>query len=103
MFAADAVEAVTGKDPARHLRGAYTDERGAARIIRELGGVERIAATRLGAEVLPAFARPADIGLTLQAGRETLAVCGGQNWHAPGLFGLMTLDASQILKAWRVD
>jgi hypothetical protein len=42
MWATGAVQAVHGVDPVAHLRGAYDGPAGAARILREAGGLERL-------------------------------------------------------------
>jgi hypothetical protein len=101
LFAADAVLAVTGTDPAADLRGAYTDERGALRVLARLGGVAGIAEARAGAEIVPALARPGDIVLGA-IDRECLGVCTGLHWHAPSAAGLVCAPMSAALRAWRV-
>ena len=101
FYAADAVLACTGMDPAADLRGTYADVRGAAEVIREHGGLITLAATRLGAEVQPAFAQPGDVGLAVQQGRSLLAVFGGEAWHAPGEAGEVVLPTALIARAWR--
>lgn len=42
MWATGAVLAVHGVDPVPHLRGAYSDAAGAARLLRKIGGMERL-------------------------------------------------------------
>lgn len=37
LFAAGAAIAITGEDPAAHVRGRYRSKRGALRVLRELG------------------------------------------------------------------
>lgn len=39
VFAADGVRAITGRDPIARARGRYTDEKRAAVVVREIGGV----------------------------------------------------------------
>lgn len=101
LFAADCVQAMTGHDPAADARGEYTDERGAARVMKKLGGLEAIAATRCGPEVSPAVARVGDVVLG-KVDRECLGICTGETWHAPSAAGLVALPMSAALKAWRV-
>lgn len=101
MFAADCVEAVTGVDPAADLRGSYADAAGAARVLEFFGGVVSLAVERLGGVVRTELAQPGDVGLTMQDGRQTLAVCTGQHWHAPAALGLVALAPEQISRAWR--
>jgi hypothetical protein len=102
LFAADAVAAVTGHDPAADARGTYTDEKGALRTIKKMGGLAAIAETRAGGvEVPPSMARVGDVVLGVM-GRECLGICGGATWHAPGADGLAAAPMSTVLKAWRV-
>lgn len=102
LFAADAVLAVSGIDVADQLRGRYDTAAQAAELLEDLGGVERLAEQMLGDEVLPAQAQPGDIGLVHTGGRQSLAVCGGQHWHAPGEARLETLPRSAATRAWRM-
>jgi len=101
LFAADCVQAMTGHDPAVDVRGAYADEKGAARVLKKMGGLEAIASTRCGKEVNPAAARIGDVVLGT-AGRECLGVCTGEMWHAPGEHGLLAMPMRDVLRAWRV-
>ncbi|MBX3605377.1 MAG: hypothetical protein KF788_08900 [Piscinibacter sp.] len=103
LFAADCVLAVTGRDPAEDLRGAYADERGAARLLAAHGGVVELAIARLGPVVPAALAQPGDVGLVRFDGRDTLAVCMGAHWMAPGEAGLATILPGQVLRAWRCE
>lgn len=101
LFAADAVQAVTGVDLAADLRGRYATAAEAARVLDELGGVLEIAAARLGPEVSPGMAQPGDVGATVQAGRDTLAVNAGGHWFAPAPIGLVVVYDHQVQRAWR--
>lgn len=101
LFAADARLAITGDDPAADERG-YTTEREAARLLKKLGGVRGIGAARFGVEIVPALAQVGDIAVVETGGRESLAVCGGDHWMAPGAEGIERLPLSSALIAWRV-
>lgn len=100
LFAADAVLTLWGIDPAEGLRG-YRSASGAARIVKQLGGIERIGATRFGPPCAVALAQVGDIGLVHTDGRDSLAVCGGAHWIAPGEQGLEALPISEVRSAWR--
>lgn len=69
VFAADGVVAITGRDPIACARGRYHDEKRAAVVLREIGGMGvPEAADRLMAEfgappVHPAFAQRGDLVL----------------------------------------
>ena len=102
LFAADAVQAMTGQDLAQGLRGSYSTEAEAEGVLANLGGVAALVTARLGEPVLPTMARPGDVGLVEIAGRQSLAVCIGQHWQAPGPDGLRVLPRRVVLQAWRV-
>lgn len=103
MFAADAVLAITGRDPAEDLRGTYSDERGARRLIQANGGLTSIAAARSGPEVAVAHARVGDVVLGVTDGRESLGICTGRGWHGPGIDGLGWQPMEKALRAWRTE
>jgi hypothetical protein len=100
LFVCDAVQAITGHDPAADLRG-YRSEREAMRIIHAHGGLRAIAQARAGAEVPVLAAQVGDVGLLPIEGRDTLALCGGAHWLAPGAQGLVALPLDAASNAWR--
>lgn len=102
LFAADAVKAVTGVDPAAELRGTYSTAAGAARVLSERGGLDAIATAALGQPRAPLMARPGDVGLVLNDGRECLGVCTGSTWHVPGQSGLVALPLADAVSSWKV-
>ena len=102
LLAADAVLACTGEDLAAEYRGTYSDAAGAARLIETHGGLEAIAAARLGAEIRPVLAQPGDIGLLSNEGRPCLSVCTGAGWAAPCADGILIFRNDQAMKAWRL-
>jgi hypothetical protein len=102
IFVADCAKAITGQDPAADLRGTYADEASAARLLKRLGGVRAIGAARFGLEIAPAFAQVGDIGLVHNSGRDSLALCGGSGWLAPGALQLERLPLDAALVAWRI-
>lgn len=99
LFVCDAIEAMTGHDPAKDLRG-YSDERGAARILRDAGGVAAYADARAGPEVAPSIAQIGDVGLVITDGRESLALCAGAHWLSVGADGLKSLPITAASRAW---
>lgn len=101
LWAADAVQAQTGRDPAAGLRGTYRSALGAARLVRRLGGLSAIAA-RGGEPIAPALAVAGDVGLVMMAGRPRLVVCGGGLWLAAAVDGLAALPWAAPVAAWRV-
>lgn len=102
LFAADAVLAVTGHDPAADLRGTYSTEAGAARVLRRWGGVDGIAVARAGRVVAAGLAQPGDVGLSHHHPElPALAVWGGSAWHAAGPAGLVVVPPEAVVRAWR--
>lgn len=100
LFVCDAIHAITGRDPAADLRG-YTTEREALRILREHGGVRGLADARAGEPVPVLAAQVGDVGLLPLDGRDTLALCAGAHWLAPGANGLAALPLEAASHAWR--
>lgn len=100
LFVCDAIEAITGHDPAADLRG-YQTEREAMRILNAHGGVRGLAQARAGAAVPVSAAQVGDVGLLPFNGRDTLALCGGAHWLAPGAEGLVALPIDAASLAWR--
>jgi len=102
LWAADAVQALTGRDPAAQWRGTYSSELGAFRIVFKLGGLPAIAALG-GAEIDPALAVTGDVGtVRWPDGIVSLGVCGGDGrWMVAGDAGLVTLRDC-ALRVWGV-
>jgi hypothetical protein len=62
LFAADCAMAMTGVDPLAHVRGEYSSELGAARVLRRLGcdDVAQLADQVIGARIDVGFAQRGD-------------------------------------------
>lgn len=102
-FAAACVKAVTGEDHIEQLRGAWLNERSAARLLRAGGGLSALAAGCLGAEVAPVLAQPGDVGITVQNGRDALCVCTGSVWMMPGEHSAVSMPTEQVIRCWRCE
>lgn len=102
IFAADVVYALTGVDHAAELRGRYRSAAGAARVLRERGGVQGIATAALGDPISPLMAQRGDVVMVPSEHGEALAVCIGATCVVPGPRGLATVRMSAALAAWRV-
>lgn len=98
LFAADAVVAQTGIDPAEDLRGL--NARRAMRVVRANGGLAALATRALGEP--GDLVGPGDIVLCENGGREVLAVFNGSLALAPGATGLVGMPPSSARAAWRV-
>lgn len=108
LFAADAIRAQLGTDPAQHLRGRYATALQAQRVIAMCGGsLQAIASAALGEPLRgPLLACSGDVGLvaspTPDGPGEVLAVCLGEWWQVPGRDGLGLRPLRDGLMAWRV-
>jgi hypothetical protein len=104
LWAADCIEACTGRDAGGPYRGRYSSALGAARVLRAVGGPSGAATVACGAAVEPWRAAVGDLGLVdAGKGRDALAVCGGQHWFAAGETGLVTLPFDAASRCWKVE
>jgi hypothetical protein len=101
LFAADAVQAMTGTDYAKTLRG-YSTQREALRLVQKMGGLWAIATGALGEPVSPLLAGVGDVVLLDNEGRELLAVCNGTTAVAPGADGAVSIGMETAKAAWRI-
>lgn len=114
LFPCAAVEALLGVDLAAQWRGKYSDERGALRLLRRVGGADlevalpAIAAARAGelgsAEVTQRFARRGDVAAIEGLAHQCLAVVdpSGRALAAFGLNGLERMPLERGLRFWSV-
>jgi hypothetical protein len=112
LFAADAIEAITGTDIAADFRGKYTDEASAFALIQSLTGGKTVAdaaaycATKAGLVELehPLMAQRGDLVVIPDSGRLISGVVGlnGRHVISPGEKILKTLPISDVERAWRV-
>lgn len=103
LWPADAVLAMTGRDPAAAYRGRYATQRGAAVLLKRLGGLTSVGAL-CGSEIPPLCAQVGDVGLVSSNGeRDAGAVCIGDLWVAVVKNGLGYVEFMCVRKAWRVE
>ena len=100
LFAADAVQAMTGVDHAVEYRGTYDSATGAARLLAKLGGVENVVPF---ASIPVAFAGRGDLVTVDTKDGAALAVCLGRHVAAMSASGLVFLPMSAADAAWRVE
>lgn len=100
LFVCDAIQAITGHDPAVGLR-TYRTERGALRVLKQHGGVAGVADARLGPRIPVLAAQVGDAGLVTVDERDSLALCAGSHWLATGLHRLVPLPLESARLAWR--
>ncbi len=102
LWAANAVLAQTGSDPAREWRHGYANQRGALRILGLLGGYEGAGALT-GIPIALGLATVGDIGLvTWKDGTRSLGVRSMSTWMCAGDYGLVHLPLEAASHAWGV-
>jgi hypothetical protein len=103
LWGANAVLAITGYDAADGFRGTYDSALGAAKVLKELGGMEKLTTDKLGVEPVAAgYANVGDILLVNLEGQLTMAVCNGETMLAPSELCLVALPTLSALKTWKV-
>ena len=113
MFAAHIVEAITGADCARGLRG-YKSARGAAAIVKKKGGffemIDECAAKNKIKQCDPAFASRGDVVIAehstdISFGGMAAGVVGlsGRHVAVAAKVGWIWIPIETVLHAWKVD
>ena len=102
LFAAGAVAAMTGEDPAAAWRGRYTTFRGGLRVIRKSGHTDHIAAAAAWfAEIPPAFAQVGDLAVVPGDAGPALGVVAGAHVWVLRPDGLGTVPLTDAVRAFR--
>ena len=104
LFAADAVQVMTGHDYASAFRGRYRSEFGAARALKRCGAGDLLTTVtaQLGQPIAPAFAHRGDVVMTDFNGTRAVGVLfNGEAW-SPGERGAVAVPRDAIIHAWRV-
>ncbi|MDA3888699.1 MAG: hypothetical protein PF443_07845 [Allgaiera sp.] len=103
LFAAGAVEAMTGEDYAAPYRGRYTTTLGGLRILRKDGYDDHVAlAAAHLAEVPGAFAQPGDLAVIPTDDGPSLGVVQGDRVYCLLPIGLGLEPLSSATRAFRV-
>lgn len=100
VFAADCVQAITGKDPAPAGLRSHRTEKQALRALKRHGGVAGIATAAMGQPVPSSQASVGDVVLCQSGKRDMLGICNGSTALAPGPTGLVTVPMGDM--CWRV-
>ena len=97
------MQAITGHDFAAAERGTYDSALGAARALAGRSPAE-LAGAALGAPLArTALAQRGDVVCHERAdGQQTLGICLGEQWCAPGEGGLVFQPMATARCAWRV-
>ena len=102
-FGADCVLAITGQDPIAAERGTYENNIEAARVIAQAGAASLgdLAAMRLP-EIHVSQARRGDAVLCEGPDGPFIAICQGHTAVGPAAHGLIHVQMSQAIRAYRV-
>ncbi len=102
-FAADAVLAMTGNDPAKDVRGTYSTPEQAEAIIESNGGHAGLLTKYLGESKGPNCARRGDLVTFITPnGTDSIGVCLGTTFACPGDDGLNIFDIQRAIRSWQV-
>jgi len=108
IWACDAVQAVTGRDPGADLRQTYSTAAEALALLRRLGGLAALASDRIGRQVLLAEARDGDVALLARglcgdeaAEHGALAVVWRGTLVGQGARGLLYPPMAAARSLWR--
>lgn len=105
LFAADAVQAITGDDHAAEYRGKYTTELGAARALKKHGNgtLEATLTAKLGDPIPRLRASRGDVVAVNTKDGVALGIFYGAGAICVTRDGLTTLPLNEILTVWRVE
>lgn len=102
LWAAGVAQAQTGQDLAAPYRGTYSDEHGAAQVLRKLRGLKGVG-DGLGSPIAPAFSTNGDIGIIrAPSGKRVMALFTGHVWLFVTARGLQVAAPDRVIHAWRV-
>lgn len=103
LFAAGAVEAMTGVDIVADVRGRYTTTKGAMRVLRRMGFDDHVALFASHCPEIPTLeARPGDLVTFRTAEGLALAVVQGAGAYHAGPHGLAVISMQAAHRAYRV-
>lgn len=103
LAAADAVEMMTGRDPAAAFRGGYASRKEAVLVLAEHGGLAAMVSAALGAPLAtPRLAQRGDLVLVDTPEGPAVSVVLGAQAAGPGKAGVVFSSMGSWLVAWRV-
>lgn len=102
LFAAGAIDALTGSDLRTQLSAAYSDEASALAYIASFGSLEAAVSSWLGPSKAPNFAGPGDIVLADLSLGPTIGVCLGTGCAFSAASGMLYQQRSVISMCWTV-
>lgn len=101
LFAANAVEAMTGVDPAKKYRG-YKTKLGAAKKLKNIGIEGAWTEVLNGEPINPKLCRRGDVVLFQNGQEQSVGVCLGTTFAAIAEEGLIMLSMDNAIMGWRV-
>lgn len=110
LFAAGAVEAMTGEDLATGFRGKYRTRHGAAQAMKKYAGggarelMEKMAVLHGLMQVSPPMLARGSVALILNDGIESLGIVDLSGTHiaAPGVVGMVRMPLNRAITGWLV-
>jgi hypothetical protein len=101
LFAANAVEVITGTDPAKKYRG-YKTKLGAAKKLKDLG-IEGAWSKEFGDPINPKLCKRGDVVLFQNGQEQSIGVCMGTKFAAIAEEGLIMLDMQKhAIMGWKI-
>lgn len=101
LFAANAVEAITGHDPAKQYRG-YKTKLGAAKKLKGQS-IESVWTKEFGEPINPKLLQRGDVVLFQNEQEQSVGVCLGIKFAAIAEEGLMMLDMQErAIMGWKI-
>ena len=101
-FCADAVLAMTGHDPMSHLRGKWSSEREALKVLKNLGGLLNAVLDVLGPSHDPNYSQRGDVVYVTGDRDSLLTVNMGEYLMAPSKSGMAYLALSTAHSSWAI-
>lgn len=100
LFAANAVEVMTGVDPAKKYRG-YKTKIGAAKKIKDVG-IEGAWTAEFGDPINPKLCQRGDVVFFANANDPAVGICIGSEFAAMGENGLIIIPMKLAIKGWKI-
>lgn len=103
LFAAGAIEAMTGKDPGEPYRDRYGSFKGALKALRKDGFADHLVLANALFSALPvARARPGDLAAVETGEGPAFGIVQGEQVYLAGEAGLRLVPLTDAARAWRV-
>lgn len=100
LFSANAVQVMTGVDPAKKYRG-YKTKLGAAKKLKNIS-IEQAVTEVFGEPINPKLARRGDVILFETGQQQSVGVCVGTTFAAIAEEGVVLLPMTQAIMGWRI-